>query len=467
MKKLLTVLLTVLMALTIGTVNVLAEDDTTPTISVKIGDTTTAYEDFELESDKEHYDATFKYDGTALTEKSELVTIAKNIVDNGDVDPACGKTPHTHDGDCYKSDTPLCNEIEHTHVLGCLGDDYSATNSGGYKNAKVVGGTTYYVKNNFAWKCGYTDDTYLHTHTEDCYGSETPLCGEEEHTHFYSCYEVEIPLTVDYEAIEYTVTFDANGGSFDGEETLVVTTSADEDFLVTPPTEPTRTNYEFGGYYIVTGTDAGDEEITEDIDDVVTYEFKKDTTVYASWYAKEVNVELLNAEYEYTTADKAILAKLAKGKNKTSELRFNLNKDDDTDLEEIAAIETLFADGEEVAIDVNLTLDKEFYMINKGGEKLKKTEPVTDMGEGNYVTVEIELPTNEELPLKDGYRRTYRVYYYHDGAAHMIPNSSVANGTITFNTNKFSTYVVSYVDTKIPTPSPKPIYVAPITGIEG
>ncbi len=77
-----------------------------------------------------------------------------------------------------------------------------------------------------------------------------------------------------WEAVQYELTFDTNGGS------IVPSQMVDEDAKATPPTAPTKTGYTFGGWY-------KEATLTNQWDfttDVVT----KDTTLYAKWNVAQV-----------------------------------------------------------------------------------------------------------------------------------------------------------------------------------
>ncbi|WP_342534822.1 InlB B-repeat-containing protein [Lysinibacillus sp. FSL M8-0337] len=77
-----------------------------------------------------------------------------------------------------------------------------------------------------------------------------------------------------WEAVQYELTFDTNGGS------IVPSQMVDEDAKATPPSAPTKTGYTFGGWY-------KEATLTNQWDfttDVVT----KDTTLYAKWNVAQV-----------------------------------------------------------------------------------------------------------------------------------------------------------------------------------
>lgn len=83
--------------------------------------------------------------------------------------------------------------------------------------------------------------------------------------------EVEmIPAIGEPEAVTYTVTFNANGGTLAGEATR--TTDADGRLLTLPV--PTRSGYDFQGWF--TEADGGDRVMSD-------YVYTRDTTLYAHW----------------------------------------------------------------------------------------------------------------------------------------------------------------------------------------
>ena len=87
-----------------------------------------------------------------------------------------------------------------------------------------------------------------------------------------------------------------------------------------------------------------------------------------------------------------------------------------------------------------------FYDINLyetyGDFNLKQLSESTDK-----VKVTLSLP--EDTPkVEEGYKRTYYVIRVHDGKTTVIPATTNSDGTITFETDKFSSYGLTYTDTK-------------------
>ena len=51
--------------------------------------------------------------------------------------------------------------------------------------------------------------------------------------------------------------------------------------------------------------------------------------------------------------------------------------------------------------------------------------------------------------VEPGYKRVYSIMRIHDGKVDILNTEQKEDGTITFKTNKFSTYVLTYKDTQI------------------
>ncbi|MCH5161279.1 MAG: InlB B-repeat-containing protein, partial [Clostridiales bacterium] len=94
--------------------------------------------------------------------------------------------------------------------------------------------------------------------------------GDEEYTNFNANVEADLTLTAHWQE-EYTITFNANGGTLTGSATM--TTGADAT-LAGLPSDPTRDLYTFKGWYT---TQTGNVKVT------TSYVFTGDVTVYAQW----------------------------------------------------------------------------------------------------------------------------------------------------------------------------------------
>lgn len=114
-------------------------------------------------------------------------------------DTFCGKEEHTHNADCYRSETPLCGLEEgegsegHTHTEDCYGNVEVGKNLiCGMEEVEghVHDDSCYQSEFEYGLICGKEESEPIegHVHNEDCYKSEEPICGKEEHTHSRECY---------------------------------------------------------------------------------------------------------------------------------------------------------------------------------------------------------------------------------------------------------------------------------------
>jgi len=85
------------------------------------------------------------------------------------------------------------------------------------------------------------------------------------------CVDANITFTTDAGQSTWTVTYDSNGGSAVASEEDI-----EDDGLATEPTDPTRLNYTFAGWFTDDDTFANEWDFTTD---TVT----EDTTLYAKW----------------------------------------------------------------------------------------------------------------------------------------------------------------------------------------
>ncbi len=120
--------------------------------------------------------------------------------------------------------------------------------------------------------------------------------------------------TITPQPVTYTITLDANGGVLTGATT--VTTGTDGK-LATMPADPTRTNYEFDGWYKV--IPGGEERVTKDT------VFEKDYTIVAHW--APVQAELEEGDYNLYVngklVDNALLPGTDGAPTKPADLVFN------------------------------------------------------------------------------------------------------------------------------------------------
>ena len=141
--------------------------------------------------------------------------------------------------------------------------------------------------------------------------------------------------------------------------------------------------------------------------------------------------------------------------------------------EEKADIEDAINNGEDVKVDVYLEIKDISDAISPSDkEKIKASTTNADnieyfdisvfkeisiSGQSQGATSIHELTTPLKLTIgvpksfpavADGYKRTYVVLRLHDGSVTVLPTTLNADGTLSFETDKFSTYALAYTDTK-------------------
>ena len=141
--------------------------------------------------------------------------------------------------------------------------------------------------------------------------------------------------------------------------------------------------------------------------------------------------------------------------------------------EEKADIEDAINNGEDVKVDVYLEIEDISDTIS-ASDKEKIKASVTNADNIEYFDISLfkEISISGRTlgatsvhdltaPLKltigvpksfpavaDGYTRTYVVLRLHDGSVTVLPTTLNADGTLSFETDKFSTYALAYTDTK-------------------
>ena len=68
---------------------------------------------------------------------------------------------------------------------------------------------------------------------------------------------------------------------------------------------------------------------------------------------------------------------------------------------------------------------------------------------GKKISFNVALP-EEITKVKEGYTRTYYIVRYHEGKAEIL-DTKISGNVLTFETDKFSTYAIAYIDTKTET----------------
>ena len=127
----------------------------------------------------------------------------------------------------------------------------------------------------------------------------------------------------------------------------------------------------------------------------------------------------------------------------------------ESDLKDILDVNTIdesSLSSEEIALIKEATADKYnvagYFNIDlyKGLSDDVQVEQLTETT--SKVKVTINLPSSLD-PVKDGYTRTYHVVRVHDGKTDILDATLNEDGTLSFETDKFSTYTVVYDDVKV------------------
>lgn len=212
-------------------------------------------------------------------------------------------------------------------------------------------------------------------------------------------------------------------GSIEKEKTDEEDVNVEVDDLPTiDPTIPTDE--------VEVGVDSSSKEVLETVGtDIIT-------TIADGENAKNVSVEV-------STSIKAALESGADLKVTTSVVVENLdtNKVQDTATkQDVSAIERAKGEGQ-VAQYLNLSVVVTTYV--DGTQDAKGT--VSELGKPIVFTV--VLP-EEVKGVPEGYERSIYVLYVHNGVVKTIPVTENKDGTISFPANEFSTYALTYKDTK-------------------
>ena len=91
-------------------------------------------------------------------------------------------------------------------------------------------------------------------------------------------------------------------------------------------------------------------------------------------------------------------------------------------------------------------LDLSVFVSVVVNDEVKATGEVTELSKP--VTFTIALP-KDIATVKDGYTRTYYVIREHEGKTEKLPVTVNKDGSLSFTTDKFSTSVLTYVDSKL------------------
>ena len=136
------------------------------------------------------------------------------------------------------------------------------------------------------------------------------------------------------------------------------------------------------------------------------------------------------------------IAALEKGS--TAEIFLHIkNKDIDTVEQDKALIEKVLTDGEQIGkyLDISLLLN----IVDSDGNKLVEDQKISEAK--TMFTITVSIP--EELIASGNVKRTYQIVRVHNGIAELLDLEYDEDAqTLTFATDRFSTYAIVYSDTE-------------------
>jgi hypothetical protein len=135
-----------------------------------------------------------------------------------------------------------------------------------------------------------------------------------------------------------------------------------------------------------------------------------------------------------TATSEKIAAAVKEGNTITTELENKEVKADDLSKETTEKVEKVLNKDEKIAVafDINVLIKQNNQSIGKLTELIKK------------VVITVDVP--KDIPtIKKGYSRTYYIIRVHDGLAERL-ETKYDNGKLSFETDKFSDYVLVYED---------------------
>lgn len=208
----------------------------------------------------------------------------------------------------------------------------------------------------------------------------------------------------------------ANVGQAAGKETVTVTGG----------------NFDYAGnYYAIVGKDYNKTII------------KGGTFNLSDENAKVTNVSLEDETKEYKVLGETDSYIVVKTADLVKKVESALVKEDSVDAKELSSIKDAVSNKYTVASYYNI----ELFSATKDDIKVEKLTE-TD----SAIKVTINIPS-DIASISKGYKREYHIIRVHDGKAEVIDAVDNGNGTVSFKTDKFSTYALAYNDTKVETVS--------------
>lgn len=152
--------------------------------------------------------------------------------------------------------------------------------------------------------------------------------------------------------------------------------------------------------------------------------------------AKVTNVEKQESVKEFTTQTGEVI--VAKEEDLKNVVDISDVKKEDLSADEIKLIEEAIKDKYTIVGFYNIDLFK-------GLNKDLLVSQLTETKEA--VTITVKVPSDIKA-VAEGYKRTYYVIRVHNGKTDVLDATLNDDGTVSFKTDKFSTYTLAYVDAK-------------------
>ena len=290
-----------------------------------------------------------------------------------------------------------------------------------------------------------------------------------------------VSFTTDTYAIEY-IKFTLNGPSVDVESVTLDKTSAT---LTVGDTETLTAT--------VSPDDADDKTVIWSSDNTAVATVSKEGVVTAVAAGTATITATADNGTDDTGDDVFATCKVTVNKAETTgekEIATAVNKDDKSpevkptnltnevvestlSIEEKTAIEEALNNGEDVKVDVYLEI-KDISDTISASDQEKVKAAATDADKIEFFDIsllkEISISGRSREPISihdlttplkltigvpssfptvaDGYTRTYAVLRLHEGSVTVLPTTLNADGTLSFETDRFSTYALAYTDTK-------------------
>lgn len=176
------------------------------------------------------------------------------------------------------------------------------------------------------------------------------------------------------------------------------------------------------------------------------YTDKSTTIVKGGTYNLTSNAKITNGTIEETKKEYTVI-----GSNEVVVVEEDklVNKPEVNVIDEETVVEEDKTLIDKVVVDKKYTVAG-FYNIDlfKATDTGLKVEQITEAD--NSVAIKLEIPTSV-TKVASGYERTYYIIRVHDGETSIIDTVNNGDGTISFKTDKFSTYSLVYTDTKVET----------------